>query len=623
MKQKCILCLLTGMLAVLSSCSVLVRMEARALHRDSTSISLMLPAGNSADIDDSMSAEWDDSPDTLTVMGPEGKRLVFIKATMDSSGTIHMTEPLREVVITARFKNIPERNGHVHLAFDISVPAPMLSHQWQVRLVPSAVVQEDSLVLEAVHITGANYLARQIRGYQLYKRFIAGIITDPSMLVDIAQLEIFIRRNIPQIAAFKNDTAFVDISAVRGFYGISLAEAKEHFRRKGMINRNNRRLNRTESRFRQLVKDPFITEGIRLDTVLNSCENNFLYNYTQDLSTRPGLRKIDISLKGGIFYQGEKIYDIPPAAPLTFYVSSFATMTEDIVRYVTKVVERRVEFNTSAAVNFKAGKADIDSTYMGNKAELEHIQSIITELISTGEYVADSLIITASCSPEGSYALNSSLASRRAKAISGYLDGKGFKLIERYIPEHWERLERLIMTDTAVKDKAGILRILGKKHPDRRERQLSTHPEYSYLRNALYPLLREVEFDFCLHRRDMVKDTIHTTEPDTLYAAGVLALKDSEYAKAVRILGGYRDINSALAFLAMDYNASAANILEDLPISAKRDYLLAVVYSRTGNDKKAVEYYLSAVHQDRSMSFRGNLDPEIRRLIEKYKITIN
>ena len=70
----------------------------------------------------------------------------------------------------------------------------------------------------------------------------------------------------------------------------------------------------------------------------------------------------------------------------------------------------------------------------------------------------------------------------------------------------------------------------------------------------------------------------------------------------------------------MDYNASAMNILEYLPVSAKRDYLMAIANSRIGNEKKAVEYFISAVDQDRSLRFRGNLDPEISSLIDKYDI---
>ena len=70
----------------------------------------------------------------------------------------------------------------------------------------------------------------------------------------------------------------------------------------------------------------------------------------------------------------------------------------------------------------------------------------------------------------------------------------------------------------------------------------------------------------------------------------------------------------------MDYNNSALSVLEKLPKSAKRDYLLAIVWKRLGNEQKGVEYFLHAVSQDYSMRHRGNLDPEISALVRKYDI---
>ena len=150
------------------------------------------------------------------------------------------------------------------------------------------------------------------------------------------------------------------------------------------------------------------------------------------------------------------------------------------------------------------------------------------------------------------------------------------------------------MSDTVLTDKDGILDVWKTASLDQREARLSTHPEYRYIKERLYPMLRKVNFDFYLHRRGMVKDTIQTTEPDTVYAAGLKA----------------------------QYNSSAAEILEALPKSGKRDYLLAIARSRCGDERRAVEHFLSAVRQDKSLAFRGNLDPEINRLLEKYDITI-
>ena len=621
MKEKTIyiLCCLTG-ITLLSSCSTVVRMNINDLRKQNAGVSLFLPTQTPRESDTYKYIVSKPDTDTLTMTGNDGRKYYLMRGTMDSTGTANLSEPLNEVVITAKFKNIAERNGSVRMAFDIHVPSTMLNPQWQVRLTPKAVLYEDTVSLEVLLLTGKQYKERQMRGYELYNRFLAGIITDTSLLMHTGLLETFIQRNIPRIAALRNDTALVDTDSIRGLYGISLEEAREHFMKTLAIQRNNIKKSQTDEKYRRFVKDPVITYGFRLDTLIGDNTEDFRYTYHQALGTRPGLRQIDVCLTGGIYYQGEKLYSIPPSEPVTFYVSSFATMTEDIQRYVTKVIERRVELNTRAAINFMAGRSDIDTGYMDNHAELQYIQSIISGLLSSGEYLADSLIITASCSPEGSYRFNSQLARKRAESIAGFIDGKDFRLIERHIPENWERLYDLIRKDSTVNDLTGILDICAETSHDKREHLLSAHPEYPYIKEHLYPVLREVEFQFCLHRKDMVKDTIHTTEPDTVYSAGVQAIKDRDYSKAVRLLGSYRDINSALAFLAMDYNASAMNILEELPVSGKRDYLLAVVHSRNGNEKKAVEYFLSAVNQERSLRFRGNLDPEISRLIDKYKI---
>ena len=621
MKEKTIyiLCCLTG-ITLLSSCSTVVRMNINDLRKQNAGVSLFLPKQTPRESDTYKYIVSKPDTDTLTMTGNDGRKYYLMRGTMDSTGTANLSEPLNEVVITAKFKNIAERNGSVRMAFDIHVPSTMLNPQWQVRLTPKAVLYEDTVSLEVLLLTGKQYKERQMRGYELYNRFLAGIITDTSLLMHTGLLETFIQRNIPRIAALRNDTALVDTDSIRGLYGISLEEAREHFMKTLAIQRNNIKKSQTDEKYRRFVKDPVITYGFRLDTLIGDNTEDFRYTYHQALGTRPGLRQIDVCLTGGIYYQGEKLYSIPPSEPVTFYVSSFATMTEDIQRYVTKVIERRVELNTRAAINFMAGRSDIDTGYMDNHAELQYIQSTISGLLSSGEYLADSLIITASCSPEGSYRFNSQLARKRAESIAGFIDGKDFRLIERHIPENWERLYDLIRKDSTVNDLTGILDICAETSHDKREHLLSAHPEYPYIKEHLYPVLREVEFQFCLHRKDMVKDTIHTTEPDTVYSAGVQAIKDRDYSKAVRLLGSYRDINSALAFLAMDYNASAMNILEDLPVSGKRDYLLAVAHSRNGNEKKAVEYFLSAVNQERSLRFRGNLDPEISRLIGKYDI---
>lgn len=140
------------------------------------------------------------------------------------------------------------------------------------------------------------------------------------------------------------------------------------------------------------------------------------------------------------------------------------------------------------------------------------------------------------------------------------------------------------------------------------------------MRTELYPQLRTVAFDFHLHRKGMVKDTVHTTEPDTVYMAGIQAIKDRDFEKAVQILMPYGDYNTAVAYCALDRNTNAMAILEKCEKTAQVNYMMALLYSRAGDETNAVRYYLMSCRQNPQYVHRGNLDPEISRLITGYNL---
>ena len=99
---------------------------------------------------------------------------------------------------------------------------------------------------------------------------------------------------------------------------------------------------------------------------------------------------------------------------------------------------------------------------------------------------------------------------------------------------------------------------------------------------------------------------------------GVDYLRERDYAKAIEYLRDYRDYNAAIAYISMDYNASAMAILRELERTPPVSYMLAVLYARSGSDEAAVQCYLDACRKDHSYVFRGNLDPEIYVLIKRY-----
>ena len=153
---------------------------------------------------------------------------------------------------------------------------------------------------------------------------------------------------------------------------------------------------------------------------------------------------------------------------------------------------------------------------------------------------------------------------------------------------------------------------------DQRESAMKSDDYYRFMVDSLYPSLRVVDFSFLLHRKGMVKDTIHTTELDERYMEGVQLLKDMDYDGAVKILGPYQDYNSAVAYMGAERNASAMLILSSLERTPQVNYLMAILYARLGDERQAVQCYMDAVKAEPTYRHRGNLDPEISALIKLY-----
>ena len=156
------------------------------------------------------------------------------------------------------------------------------------------------------------------------------------------------------------------------------------------------------------------------------------------------------------------------------------------------------------------------------------------------------------------------------------------------------------------------------RQPDKVENSLSHMPQYRYLRERIYPKLRSVSFDFYLHRAGMVKDTVQTTQLDSVYMEGVQALRNLDYKKAVSILRPYDDYNAALAFMSAGYNHSALDVMGRLKNDdPKVCYLMALVLSRLELYDEAMKYFELSLAYDPYMEHRANLDPEMAVLVSR------
>ena len=148
--------------------------------------------------------------DTLRIKDDDGRELLLMKAVRDkSSGSMVATETLDAAKVTARFRNIAERHGKLDLAFSIIVPAKMQDSKWQLRFYPNMYILGDVERLDPVLISGTAYDKARYKGYQQYNRLLSRIVSDPTRFVNIRALEIFLKRNIPQVYAFKTDSSYV------------------------------------------------------------------------------------------------------------------------------------------------------------------------------------------------------------------------------------------------------------------------------------------------------------------------------------------------------------------------------------------------------------------------------
>ena len=593
--------------------------------------------------------------DTIIIKDAEGNETFLMKAIEDEeTGEMVATEVLQAATVTARFQNLAERRGKVDLEVLVTVPAGMMHEKWQFRLYPDLFVLGDSTRLEPVLITGKAYREAQLRGYERYSKFLSRIIQDDMEFLNVYQFELFLQRNIPELFAFKTDSSFVSESAFKSHYGLDEQEVVEHY-----INKARRKANNQLKRKRGKMQDkyipaPIVTEGIRLDSVVTTNQGDIVYHYVQTIETRPKLKKATILLAGEIYEAEKMIYHLPEMEPLVYYISSMSSFAdESIVKYLTKVIERRAEANTAYKIDFEVAKSEIKPELGENAKEIARIKENLASLMQNEVFDLDSISINATASPEGSYDLNSRLAHSRSVSVTNYFTKyikhykdslereKGFSMVvgddmdetivsqekmpdirltPRSTPENWEDLAEYIRRDTVMTDdqKNEYFDHHDKHKPDAREAKLKNYSWYPHMKKNIYPKLRTVKFNFFLHRKGMVKDTVHTTVVDSTYTKGVWALKDMDYDTAISMLAPYNDYNTAVAYIGKDRNLSALQILEPMEKTAPVNYLLGILYSRIGEVQKAVECYMLSVEQEPMYRHRGNLDPEISVLIKQY-----
>lgn len=656
-KLPCIAALL--ILLTLEGCSLQRRLQRIRQNNDAVELNRIDDSGESESREDS--AGLGSSTRIVTELKEPAKdsldNLSLMNAVLDSvTGEYIPTEELRPSLVVSRRYQVAERNGMVELPFDIFVPKELLATRWQVRIVPELALEGDNLSdttdLLPVYVTGDIYRGRQLRGYQRYENFLNSIISDTTLFVNKFLLERFIERNIPDLYALKTDSTEVSYEDFLSRYDVNAQQAVEHYTRERMKVRNDRRISSKDAMFNRFVKVPIDSSAVRLDTVIINPEGDYIYRYVHTIQTRKGLKYAYIALNSSLYDQDRELYVMPRTDSIEYPISSLSYFVRDITRYKMKTIWRHQEANSTCHIAFAQGKSKIDRSLGDNASELDIIARRLRELMQDKEFDLDSIIVNASCSPEGRLAINERLARERSASVTGYFKDimrhyqdsvnaeRGFSVAEdgsirhdraetleipmipTYTPEGWALLDSLVRYDRNLpqdhKDAYFRLATENSRNLDRREYVMQRAPYYKYVKDRFYPQLRVVNFNFNMHRKGMVEEFIQTEEVDTDYMRGVQMLRDRDFHGAVEILEDYDDFNAALALMAVDKNLSALQCLENEENTADVCYLRAILCSRMSRDEEALSWFRQACEMDRIYKFRGNLDPEISALKRKY-----
>ncbi len=538
-------------------------------------------------------------PSVIDMKDRHGNVTTYVQTQTDKEGNAQLSVQLSEVTVTAKMKNVPERLGKVDVDFIVSVPQELIGSKWQLNLTPHLIKRENISDFEDLVISGDDFKKLQQKQYMDFDKYLSKIVPDSLFDTYFVRTGAF-HRYIARYDKAELHRVFKDSTDHLGYskYKTKMNKRYDYF---------NKKMYRNRSRLKKQMSFSGIKERYEYfaqDTVHIAAIYNKWYNRIVNL--------------------------LPHSDTLDYIVSSMIQFLDTTPRFMRKIIERKALATLRANITFKTGKYDMDIGLGENSSELDKVQDMLDKLTGTGEFVVDSISLIAGCSPEGSFRSNMLLSQKRAASIGKHLNAElsGIEGIEKILKpyhkgEDWLGLSKLVTDSLSGNNKQAILELIAATtDPDRKETEIRNKfpADYKYISERLYPHLRAVDFTFHVHRRGMVKDTIHTTEPDTVYLKAIKLMAGRKYADALQILHEYNDYNTAICLMSLGYDIAAYSILAEAVETANGEYLLAILSSRLGKSKEAVSRYLRSVELDPAKRWRGTLDPEINKLIKAYNL---
>ena len=342
---------------------------------------------------------------------------------------------LSEVTVMAKSKQVAERNGKINLDFLVTVPGELINNKWQVQLTPVAYKPSDTLYLDKIFLSGADFAKMQEKGYMRYRVFMNSIIPDSlymQRLLDskgykkaLAELEeeyfqawkheviakerwvdwsdktnarfaLFnykMERNRQAIAGYNSILESLPAYWMRreidGKYIPSkwkmFAEGNYKIRTRSITPEDSAAITERFTDYKKIAENQKRKEqaGAMYEKYVRfpyeparldtviRQGNSFVYYYKQELPATENTKKIELTLDGQILSRDEVRTQLPPSDTITYYISSMVQFLDRTPRYRKKIITRKDEVSLRAYVTYKTGSTGFDEKTGNNKAEID------------------------------------------------------------------------------------------------------------------------------------------------------------------------------------------------------------------------------------------------------------
>lgn len=279
-----------------------------------------------------------------------------------------------------------------------------------------------------------------------------------------------------------------------------------------------------------------------------------------------------------------------------------------------EVKERSI--SGEAYVVFQAGKSEVVPKYQDNEAELAKIRATIDSVRVDEDIVITMIALRGYSSPDGKYAKNDELSSKRTESIRDYVSGL-YSLPEdiyrtESVAENWEGLRTAVEASDKLKNRDKILEIIDSDmDPDKKEARLKGYSkDYNYLSKEIFPLLRRTDYRISYTVRTYTTSEeirqIMRTRPQNLSINEFFLLSQDyrpgtpEFNEVFAVMARvYPDdptanINAANAAMTVGQYARAARYLDLAGDSGIARYTRGVLEALQGNFQQAAKYFTSA-----------------------------